>query len=266
MVQSNKRPIAFVLASTNHGTMIVNRNDYRQAGSEAFGVGYQLLNTSSFDPEEVDLALNLLTERRRLFGNGVVAIDCGANIGVHTIPWAHLMSTWGAVLAIEAQERIFYALAGNIAVNNCFNARAIWAAVGAGVGTIKVPSPNYLVPSSFGSLELRQSATNEFIGQPIDYSDRTTSDTRLISIDSLNLPRVDFIKIDIEGMEAEALEGAVNTIRQRKPQLLVERVKSDEAALTATLAREGYKVFEIGLNLLAIHESDATHKNMVPKP
>src|ERR1700730_9045344 len=107
MAQSSKRPVAFVLASTNHGTMIVNRNDYRQAGNEAFGVGYQLLNTSSFDPEEVDLALNLLTERRRLFGNGVVAIDCGANIGVHTIEWAHLMSSWGAVLAIEAQGRIF---------------------------------------------------------------------------------------------------------------------------------------------------------------
>jgi FkbM family methyltransferase len=51
-----------------------------------------------------------------------VAIDCGANIGTHTIEWAKKMTGWGAVIGIEAQERIFYALAGNIAINNCFNA------------------------------------------------------------------------------------------------------------------------------------------------
>src|SRR5260370_16749261 len=38
-----------------------------------------------------------------------------------TIEWAKRMTGWGSVLAIEAQERIYYALAGNIALNNCFN-------------------------------------------------------------------------------------------------------------------------------------------------
>lgn len=264
MRKSNKRPIAYVLVSSNHGTMIVNRNDYAQVGNEAFGVGYQILTSSSFDQDEVDLVLNLLGERRRLFGNGVVALDCGANIGVHTIEWAQLMTGWGMVFAIEAQERVFYALAGNIAVNNCFNARAVCAAVGARVGTIKVPSPNYLVPASFGSLEIRPSPKNEFIGQPIDYSDHATIETRMISIDSMNMPRVDFIKIDIEGMELEALEGAINTIRTRKPQLLVERIKSDEAALVAMLRKEGYRTFAMGMNLLAIHETDESHTKIVP--
>jgi FkbM family methyltransferase len=263
MRKSNKRPIAFVLAASNHGTMIVNRNDYAQDKNETFGVGYQILTSSSFDPDEVDFVLNLLGERRRLFGDGVVALDCGANIGVHTIEWAQLMTGWGAVLAIEAQERIFYALTGNIAVNNCFNARAMCAAVGATVGTIRVPSPNYLAPASFGSLEIRPSPRNEFIGQRIDYSDHATLETRMISIDALNLQRVDFIKLDVEGMELEALEGAINTIRNRKPQVLVERLKSDEAALVAMLGKEGYRIFPMGLNLLAIHETDESHKKIV---
>jgi FkbM family methyltransferase len=264
MRKSNKRPIAYVLASSNHGTMIVNRNDYAQEGDGAFGVGFQILTSSSFDQDEVDLVLNLLGERRRLFGNGVVALDCGANIGVHTIEWAQLMTGWGVVFAIEAQERVFYALAGNIALNNCFNARAVCAAVGASVGTIKVPSPNYLVPASFGSLEIRPSPKNQFIGQAIDYSDQATIATPLISIDSMNLQRVDFIKLDIEGMEIEALEGAINTIRNRKPQLLVERIKSDEAALVAMLSKEGYRIFPMGMNLLAIHETDQSHTKILP--
>ena len=152
MNDKTRRPVAFVIVSTNHGTMLVNRHDYRLVGQSGYGVGHQLLNTSSFDAEEIDIAKQLLVSRRQNFGDGVVAVDCGANIGVHTIEWAKLMSGWGEVLAIEAQERIFYALAGNITMNNCFNARAIWAAVGDKTGSIGVPVPDFFNPSSFGSL------------------------------------------------------------------------------------------------------------------
>ena len=40
------RPAAFVLLSTNHGTLIVNRNDYRMVDEDkGYGVGYQVMNT-----------------------------------------------------------------------------------------------------------------------------------------------------------------------------------------------------------------------------
>jgi hypothetical protein len=32
-----------------------------------------------------------------LFEVSVVAIDCGANIGIHTIEWATAMTGWGSV-------------------------------------------------------------------------------------------------------------------------------------------------------------------------
>jgi FkbM family methyltransferase len=125
-------------------------------------------------------------------------IDCGANIGVHTVECAIEMTGWGSVLAIEAQERVYYALAGNIALNNCFNARALHAAVAAQDGTMRVPVPDYLSPASFGSLELRPQ-TNEFIGQKIDYSPGAMQEIRCLKLDSLALPRVDLVKIDVEG-------------------------------------------------------------------
>ena len=54
------RKLAFVLASSNHGTMIINRLDYRMSGPDrGIGVGHQLLEAAAFDPVEVELALQL---------------------------------------------------------------------------------------------------------------------------------------------------------------------------------------------------------------
>jgi len=251
------RPLPFVLASSNHGTMIVNRNDYHMIGPDrGFGVGHQILSTASFDQSEVDLALILLRLRQYHWGDGVFGLDCGANIGVHTIEWAKAMTGWGEVLAFEAQERVFYALAGNIAINNCLNASARHAAVGATCGTLNIPEPDYLVPSSFGSLELRQRENNEFIGQKIDYSDALLKPVDMVSIDSLKLRRVDLIKIDVEGMEMEVLDGAVATVARCRPVLLVEVIKSDRTALETALAGAGYATMNFGLNLLALHRDD----------
>lgn len=258
MKKMNRRPTAFVTVSTNHGTMLVNRHDYRLTQDGGYGVGYQLLEFSSFDQEEVDIVLQLLQARRQNFGDGVFAIDCGANIGVHTIEWAKLMYGWGEVISFEAQERVFYALAGNITLNNCFNARALWAAVGEKNGFINVPMPNYLFPSSFGSLEIKKSSSNEFIGQEIDYSDEKSIKTQMMSIDGLKLSRLDFIKIDIEGMEMDALKGAEESLNRFKPQLLIEKIKSNETDIQNFVVNLGYKVFPLGINLLAIHESDPT--------
>jgi hypothetical protein len=74
------RKLAFVLAASNHGTMIINRFDYRMTGPDSgVGVGYQLLEAGSSNPVDVELALQLLEARRRVHGDGVVAIDGGAN-------------------------------------------------------------------------------------------------------------------------------------------------------------------------------------------
>jgi FkbM family methyltransferase len=255
----NPRKLAFVLAASDHGTMIVNRLDYRLIDQQrAIGVGYQILEQASFDQREIDLALSLLDLRRQHFGDGVVAIDCGANIGVHTVEWANRMSGWGRVIAIEAQERIFYALAGNVAINNCLNARALHAAVAAQDGTMRIPVPDYLKPGSFGSLELRPHQGVEPIGQPVDYSETAMTEIQTLTLDSLNLSRVDLIKIDVEGMELDASEGSPATIARCHPILIVESIKVDKSKLRAMLEQHGYRLFDVGINLLAIHEADKT--------
>jgi FkbM family methyltransferase len=257
------RKLAFVLAASDHGSMIVSRLDYCMISpTSGFGVGYQVLECGAFDPSEVSMAVSVLNFRRQYFKDGVFAIDCGANIGIHTVEWAKCMTGWGSVLAIEAQERIYYALAGNIAINNCFNAAALNAAITDKPGVIMMPQPDYLTPASFGSLELRKSNNTEFIGQRVDYSEGKLRPVQGITIDSLKVPRIDFIKMDVEGMEMEVLAGAAQSIAKNKPALLIETIKVDAAKLGEWLIARGYKVFQVGINALAIHASDPVLRHL----
>jgi FkbM family methyltransferase len=235
--------------------MIVNRNDYVSDGKgNTWGVGYGILQTGSHDQQEVHLALTLLERRRRYFGDGVVALDCGANIGVHTVEWARAMYGWGEVLAFEPQEKIFYALAGNVIINNCLNVTVRNCAVGASCAQIEIPELNQLAPSSFGSFELKKTPWTEFIGQEIDYA--KTHPVAQISIDSLRLRRLDFMKIDVERMEEEVLKGASQSIAKHSPIMMIEFVKVGRAAIERLLLPAGYKCYQLDLMLLAVHTND----------
>lgn len=253
------RPVAFVLVACNHGTMIVNRNDYHQINPAlSYGVGHQILTKSNFEESEVGFVLALLDCRRRHFGDGIVAIDGGANIGVHTIEWARHMWGWGHVTAFEAQEGMYYALAGNIALNNCMNAHARLAALGESCGEMAVPQPDYFSPASFGSLELRQRADAGFIGQQISYDAGACTTVPLVNLDSIAFDRLDLIKLDVEGMELDVLRGARTMLECHQPILVVEVVKSDRAALTGFCEKLDYRVFPLGDNMLAVHAADPT--------
>lgn len=268
-MQNPARKLAFVLAATEQGSMIVNRLDFHQTPSGTpYGIGHQLLETGAYDPGEIDLAMRILDLRRHYSGDGVVAVDCGANIGIHSVSWGRRTTGWAKIYAIEAQERIFYALAGNIALNNCFNVQAIHAAVGAADGDIRIPTPDYLSPANFGGLELHHRAQNEFIGQKVDYAGERLTPVRMIALDGLKLPRCDFLKIDVEGMEVEVLDGAEETIAEYKPVILAEYIKAGRERLTAALERHGYAVHGNGINLLAVHPTDrvGTHvRKAAPK-
>jgi FkbM family methyltransferase len=257
MMRHPPRKISFVLASSDHGTLIVNRLDYHKPDpASGYGVGYDILEHSSFEASEIDACMAILNLKREQSGDGVVAIDCGANIGTHTIDWARRMTGWGSVIAIEAQERIFYALAGNIAINNCLNVRAINAAVAEKDGLMEIPMPDYGSPASFGSLELKKRPGNEFIGQEVRYEGSSLATVRTLTLDSLNLARVDLIKIDVEGMELEVLQGASKTIQKSKPILLAETIKVDHIKLREVLEGSGYQVVTMKQNFLAAHKTD----------
>ncbi|HEG8512245.1 TPA: FkbM family methyltransferase [Campylobacter jejuni] len=235
--------------------MIINHLDRHDTPQGSYGVGFQFLNYGSFDSEEIDLCVNLLKLRRKYYEGYVFAIDCGANIGAHTIKWVIEMHDWGGVLAFEAQERLFYALAGNIAINNCFNARAIHAAIGnpeKNQNELEILIPDYTQKASFGSLELKSQNNNEFIGQIPQKKEKVP----YLKLDNFNFKRLDLIKIDVEGMEQEVILGCLNHIKTFKPILQIEIIKSNIQDIINILENLEYEIFQSGINILAIYKAD----------
>lgn len=53
-------------------------------------------------------------------------------------------------------------------------------------------------------------------------NEMSIQNVELRTLDSLELQKVDFIKIDVEGYEYFVLQGGLNTIRKFKPQIILE--------------------------------------------
>ena len=145
---------------------------------------------------------------QQLVGEGDTIVDVGANVGTVTACMAQRVGTTGRVYAIEPQRIIFQNLCATIALNGWTNVYSIQAAVGETVGSISLPNINYANADNFGAISLTSETG----------SDRVNS----ISIDSLNLECCTLIKIDVEGMELEVLNGAMSTLKQHQPSIYFE--------------------------------------------
>ncbi|MGS0895041.1 FkbM family methyltransferase [Burkholderia stagnalis] len=258
-MRSESHSISFILAATDHGPLIVNRNDYAVVdGKPCYGVGFNLLETGSFDASELDFLLSLLRIQRQRSGDGVVFLDCGANIGVFSVEAGRMMARWGAVHAFEPQDFIFYALAGNVAINNLFNVQAYQVALGSTSETITIPRLNYCKPGSYGSLEIKEPAISMLsVGQPLDYSSEVGRKVRQIRLDDLDLKRVDLLKIDVESMEIDVLLGAREIIKSSRPLIWVEILKTDSQRIKDILSEYDYHFFAAGQNMLAVPGGDS---------
>ncbi|HEV7222193.1 MAG TPA: FkbM family methyltransferase, partial [Pirellulales bacterium] len=148
---------------------------------------------------------------RALVKPGQTALDVGANIGAHTVALARLVGPTGKVVAFEPQRIAYYSLCGNVVQNNLDQVVCHQAAVGAAAGKIAVPELDYRREQNFGAIDLSQ-----------DYRRAPSHSVPVVRIDDLGLTACDLVKIDVEGMERQALEGAVETVRRFKPILYVE--------------------------------------------
>lgn len=157
-----------------------------------------------------------------------VVIEVGANIGAHTVPLAKRAA---AVLAFEPQRLIFQTLCANVALNGLRNVRTLQAAVGAEPGFTMIPDLDPDQEQNFGGMP----ATGHEYGEQ----------TPIIPLDAIALPRVDFIKIDVEGMEIEVLKGATGMIQRFRPLIYVEDDREDKRdALRAYITQLGYRFEE----------------------
>jgi FkbM family methyltransferase len=245
------RPRYNVVIPTRYGMMIVNRNDAFQSGGDIFGVGHELLETGEYVQPELDGLGQLLS----WCAPDPVILDIGANIGVHTLFFAELAGPRGRVHAFEAQRIVFQTLMGNLALNSIENVHGYCTALGGAPGTLKLPPVDYSKPWNFGGMGLRnESPSPQFAHgtQERALADRNES-IPIITLDSLELKRVDFIKLDVEDMEEEVLRGAKRTLDICRPLMQVEWLARDQGRLPAYLLDHlDYRLFQAGQNLICI--------------
>ena len=167
---------------------------------------------------------------RQYLRPGMVVVDVGANIGTHTVCFAQSVGPSGRVLAFEPQGVLHQVLCGNAALNNCGNVTAEHKALGAHAGTVVVPWLDYAREGNFGALELGAWTQGETVP--------------LATLDSYALPACHLIKIDVEGMERDVLEGARTTISRHQPLLYVENNKPERSkALIEWLLTNHYRPY-----------------------
>ena len=158
-----------------------------------------------------------------------VALDVGANIGAHTIGMAQAVGVRGVVHAFEPQKVICDILRTNIAQNGIANTVAHQEAVGAAPGRVRVPPLDYYGAGNFGGIELGGA-----VGEEVP----------VVTVDSVGLPRLRMMKIDVEGMELDVLKGAASTIRRFGPALYLENDRAESSAgLIAFVFGLGYRLW-----------------------
>ncbi len=235
-----------VITATDLGTFIINKND--------IGVGWQLSEFGTYDPKEISLMRQVMHFLRAKKEN-LVALDIGANIGIHSVVLSSEVGE-GRVYSFEAQRIIFNMLCGNIAINSLENVHCFHNAVSDVSELIDIPQFDYGKPMSFGSVEFT-GFQNEKIGQEPRYD--LSEKVPTIVLDDVSFQQVDFMKIDVEGMEYKVLKGSDALIKKYKPIIFLEYLKSDANDLIERLVSNKYNIYSgIGANFLCLPENFAT--------
>lgn len=136
---------------------------------------------------------------------GSIAVDVGAHVGTHTTSMSRSVGEGGWVIAFEPQKKVFAELFFNMHLSGCKNVITLRKAVG------NVEKTVYLGPVN---------PVNE--GARFIVEEKTNEEVPMVTLDSLNLSNVSFIKIDSENMDLEILEGAEETIKRNRPIMIIE--------------------------------------------
>ena len=207
------------LKTCRHGDMVFNVHDQH--------IGRSLDLYGEWAESELEL-LGLFIKP------GEVVVDVGANIGTHTVYFAQRASATGQVYAFEPQRIVFQSLCANLALNGLYNVRAFHAAASREPGAIAVPPIAYGEPGNQGGVALAAGA------KPAANAERVP----VMTLDGLGLERCRLIKIDVEGMELDVLEGGRALIQSARPIVYLENNDAAKSpALISWLLARDYHLF-----------------------
>lgn len=183
---------------------------------------------------------------RRSLQPASVVLDVGAYIGQYTL-LAAKYAPHGAVIAFEPHPESYQRLQAHVVRNRFAHVHLLNKAAGERASVLTL------------SLDHEPSCSRIISASP---SVNKTIEVDVISIDQvvreMSLPRVDVIKIDVEGAEGAVVRGAQETLARFRPLLIVEMDRGREQAfgdtpesLQRTLQDLGYTLYRLQRNRLA---------------
>jgi FkbM family methyltransferase len=147
----------------------------------------------------------------RTAASGMTVADIGAQSGFYSLLLSRRVGAHGKVIAFEPLPANFRLLGENLRLNKIENVLVRREAVTDHSGTL-----TFRFPSDEPSL----------IAGPLLPGDNTgTFDVACVSLDDFvarEQTRLDLIKMDVEGAEGNVLEGALKTLQQFHPILIIE--------------------------------------------
>jgi FkbM family methyltransferase len=143
--------------------------------------------------------------------NNSIAIEAGSHIGTIAVK---LAKTCGFTYCFEPIINTYNLLEFNMN-KNCIpkKFKLFNKGLGASIKNEKISWISNEGPGGIG-------VTNNFL-EPTIQRDKIET-IEIITIDSLNLDRLDYIKIDVEGYEEHVINGAIDTIKKYKPIIVLE--------------------------------------------
>lgn len=173
---------------------------------------------------------------------GDTVLDIGANVGTHTVALGRLVGEAGTVLAFEGQPRIHAILAHNIVQNGMGR----WVhAFNMLVGSDQRLVPQALMPAAEGTNNSGAKSFFHDVSRKRLEQGEPTVWLAMATIDQLDLPRCDLMKVDVEAMEVEVFRGGLATLRRCQPVVYFEHAMEGPEHLVAIaelLSPLGYKL------------------------
>lgn len=171
---------------------------------------------------------------------GRAAIDCGAHLGNHSLYFSRLFDV---VIAVEACETSFGALVDNMAVNGVANVEAVRAVAcehNEGEETLRVWKDQPCLAFTAARCGVNQWAEGRDDALVKETCPRRTLDSirQQVTVEPVAL-----IKIDVEGCELEAVQGAAEIIVRDRPVLWLESWPHRRRSYNAAMQRIGYELW-----------------------
>ncbi len=180
--------------------------------------------------------------------NGWTSFDVGANVGAITLALAKFSGPEGKIYSFEPGPPNLRRLRDNLNLNPELSKRVEMTAAGVG----RTPGELYWA-------EEKGNPGNALLGKT------GTHEIKIITLDDFvrerNIPKLQFVKIDVEGMELEVMQGAAETLRRFRPMLYFETLpRYTETGAGATFAdMRNFLVRELGYILHRIDSQGQLH-------